>query len=67
MTVNGVKKVLATDYTLVDGTVTSQPEFSFWFKDVGWEVENYGTDVDIEVENLPGSKGGTKSVPGSTH
>ena len=38
---------------LVDGTITTQPEFSFWFKDVGWGVENYGTDVDIEVNNLP--------------
>jgi len=38
---------------LVDGTMTSQPEFSFWFKDVGWEVENYGTDVDVEVDNMP--------------
>ena len=38
---------------LVDGTLTTQPEFSFWFKDVGWDVENYGTDVDIEVNNLP--------------
>jgi len=38
---------------LVDGTLTTQPEFSFWFKDVGWGVENYGTDPDIEVENLP--------------
>ena len=39
--------------SLVDGTVTSQPEFSFWFKDVGWNVENYGTDVDIEVHITP--------------
>jgi tricorn protease len=39
--------------TLVDGTLTSQPEFSFWFKDVGWGVENYGTDPDIEVEIMP--------------
>ncbi len=38
---------------LVDGTLTTQPEFSFWFKDVGWGVENYGTDPDIEVDNLP--------------
>lgn len=38
---------------LVDGTVTTQPEFSFWFKDVGWGVENYGTDPDIEVDILP--------------
>lgn len=38
---------------LVDGTITTQPEFSFWFKDVGWKVENYGTDPDIVVENKP--------------
>lgn len=38
---------------LVDGTITTQPEFSFWFKDVGWGVENYGTDPDIEVEIMP--------------
>ena len=37
----------------VDGGVTTQPEFSFWFKDVGWTVENYGTDPDIEVEITP--------------
>ncbi len=38
---------------LNDGTWTSQPEFSFWFKDVGWGVENYGTEPNIEVEILP--------------
>jgi len=38
---------------LVDGTVTTQPEFSFFFDDVGWQVENYGTDPDIEVDNAP--------------
>ena len=38
---------------LVDGTLTTQPEFSFWFKDVGWSVENYGTEVDEEVNILP--------------
>ena len=40
-------------HRLVDGTVTTQPEFSFWFSDVGFGVENYGTDPDIEVENRP--------------
>ena len=40
-------------HALVDGTITTQPEFSFWFKDVGWKVENYGTDPDIEVEMSP--------------
>ena len=39
--------------TLVDGTITTQPEFSFWFKDVGWNVENYGAEVDIEVHITP--------------
>ncbi len=38
---------------LVDGSMTTQPEFSFWFNDVGFNVENYGTDPDIEVDILP--------------
>lgn len=40
-------------HTLADGTVTTQPEFSFFFDDVGWQIENYGTDPDIEIENAP--------------
>jgi tricorn protease len=40
-------------HSLADGTVTTQPEFSFHFDDVGWQVENYGTDPDIEVDNAP--------------
>ncbi|MDQ2817439.1 MAG: PDZ domain-containing protein [Candidatus Eremiobacteraeota bacterium] len=40
-------------HSLVDGTVTTQPEFSFWFTDVGWRVENYGTDPDVEVDVTP--------------
>jgi len=40
-------------HALVDGTVTTQPEYSIWFKDVGWSVENYGTEPDIEVEITP--------------
>jgi tricorn protease len=40
-------------HTLVDGTQTTQPEFAFWFSDVGWSVENHGTDPDIEVDNAP--------------
>jgi tricorn protease len=39
--------------TLADGSVTTQPEFSFWFNDVGWGVENYGTDPTIEVDYPP--------------
>lgn len=38
---------------LVDGSHTTQPEHSFWFKDVGWGVENYGTDPTIVVEYRP--------------
>ncbi|MDQ6660663.1 MAG: PDZ domain-containing protein, partial [Chloroflexota bacterium] len=40
-------------HALVDGTRTTQPEYAFWFKDVGWSVENYGTDPDIEVDIAP--------------
>ncbi|HEX5415923.1 MAG TPA: S41 family peptidase, partial [Chloroflexota bacterium] len=40
-------------HPLADGTVTTQPEFSFYFDDVGWQVENYGTDPDIEIDNAP--------------
>ncbi|MBX5467668.1 MAG: PDZ domain-containing protein [Firmicutes bacterium] len=40
-------------HPLVDGTVTTQPEFSFWFEDVGYGIENYGASPDIEVENRP--------------
>lgn len=38
---------------LVDGTETTQPEYSFWFRDVGWGVENHGTDPTLEVDNAP--------------
>lgn len=40
-------------YNLVDGSATTQPEFSFWFSDLGWKVENHGVDPDIEVEITP--------------
>ncbi len=40
-------------HALADGSITTQPEYSFWFQDVGWQVENYGTDPDIEVDVLP--------------
>jgi len=44
---------ISARHRLTDGTVTTQPEFSFFFDDVGWSVENYGTDPDIEVDNAP--------------
>jgi tricorn protease len=40
-------------HALVDGTETTQPEFSFWFDDVGWGVENFGTEPQIAVDNAP--------------
>jgi len=44
---------ISHNHNLVDGTRTTQPEYAFWFKDVGWNVENYGTDPDIEVDIAP--------------
>jgi tricorn protease len=40
-------------HALADGALTTQPEFSFWFFDVGWGVENYGTDPDVFVDIAP--------------
>lgn len=40
-------------HQLADGTITTQPEYSTFFDDVGWRLENYGTDPDIEVDNAP--------------
>ena len=40
-------------HRLADGGITTQPEFSNWFADVGWKVENYGTDPDIDVDIAP--------------
>lgn len=40
-------------HTLADGSTTTQPEFSFWFEDVGWGVENHGTDPQVAVDNAP--------------
>ena len=40
-------------HVLVDNGVTTQPEYSFWFSDVGWGVENYGTDPTHDVDITP--------------
>ncbi len=47
--------VIGIDFNgaLADGTVVTQPEYAFYFHDVGWSVENYGVDPDEEVENDP--------------
>src|SRR5947209_7993576 len=38
---------------LVDGGMTTQPQASFWFRDVGFGVENYGTDPDVVLDKTP--------------
>jgi tricorn protease len=40
-------------HPLVDGTRTTQPTSANWFKDVGWNLENYGTEPDIEIDIAP--------------
>jgi tricorn protease len=40
-------------YGLADGTVVTQPSYSFWFVDEGWEVENHGVSPDVEVQIAP--------------
>jgi tricorn protease len=38
---------------LVDGTEMTIPKYSFWFDGLGWGVENYGVDPDVEVIITP--------------
>ena len=40
-------------YQLVDGTIVTQPRYSFWLEGPGWGVENYGVDPDVEVVMTP--------------
>ncbi|MER6948744.1 PDZ domain-containing protein [Nonomuraea sp. NPDC000554] len=40
-------------YSLVDGTVVTQPRYSFWLEGPGWGVENHGVDPDVEVVTTP--------------
>ena len=45
-------------HKLIDGTETTQPEYAFWFKDVGFAVENFGTEPTVEVANAPEADAG---------
>ncbi len=36
-------------HELVDGTQISVPRYAYWFDGLGWGVENYGVDPDVEV------------------
>lgn len=40
-------------HALVDGTLTTQPEFANWFEGAEWGVEGHGVDPDLEVEIRP--------------
>ncbi|GAA5230338.1 S41 family peptidase [Arthrobacter cryoconiti] len=41
-------------FTLADGTAVTQPRYAYWFRDgLGFGVENYGVDPDIEVPFPP--------------
>ncbi|WP_426225687.1 S41 family peptidase [Pseudarthrobacter sp. DSP2-3-2b1] len=41
-------------FSLADGTGVTQPRYANWFSGgVGWSVENYGVDPDIEVAYPP--------------
>jgi tricorn protease len=44
---------ISPSHPLADGSLTTQPEYSFWFSDVGWAVENYGSDPDYDVDIRP--------------
>jgi len=39
--------------TLIDGGSVTAPHFAFWSPDGKWDVENYGTPADIEVDLDP--------------
>jgi tricorn protease len=41
-------------HRLVDGSHITVPKYSFWFEGLGWGVENYGVDPDVEVDIAPG-------------
>jgi tricorn protease len=40
-------------HELVDGTKITVPRLAFWFEGLGWGVENYGVDPDVEVIPTP--------------
>ncbi|MFF0199526.1 S41 family peptidase [Streptomyces sp. NPDC005017] len=40
-------------YSLVDGTLITQPKYAFWLDGYGWGVENHGVDPDVEVVQTP--------------
>jgi tricorn protease len=41
------------DHELIDGTLMTVPRLAIWFEELGWGVENYGVDPDVEVIPTP--------------
>ena len=41
------------DKPFIDGGVSSQPEFAWWYPQRGWDLENLGVEPDIEIDILP--------------
>ena len=40
-------------HELVDGTSVTIPKYAHWFSQLGWGVENYGVEPDVEVVMSP--------------
>jgi len=40
-------------HRLIDGTMMTMPTAAIWFTGIGWGVENYGVDPDVEVLITP--------------
>ena len=49
-------------HPLLDGSMTSQPEYAIWFHDIGWRLENAGAEPDIVVDLPPGLSPGPKDA-----
>lgn len=50
------------EHELLDGTRMTVPGLSFWFDGLGWTVENYGVDPDVEVIPSPDDWGAGRDV-----
>ena len=46
-------RLSTSQFAITKGGYTTQPEYAFWFKDRGWDVEGNGVEPDIELDNPP--------------
>ena len=49
----GVVGIWPRNSGTADGGYTTQPEFSTWFEDVGYDLENHGAEPDLVVDFAP--------------